>query len=57
MKKLLLLATAAFLVSGVAFSQDHEKKCAKGKSCCSKSKKSCGSDKKKCADKSEKKED
>lgn len=42
MKKLLVLATAAFLVSGVAFAQDHEKKCAKGKSCCNKSsKKSC----------------
>ncbi len=47
MKKLLLLATAAFLVSGVAFSQDHEKKCAKGKTCCNKSKKSCCKDKKK----------
>ena len=41
MKKLLVLATAAFLVSGVAFAQDHEKKCAKAKSCCNKSKKSC----------------
>jgi len=55
MKKLLLLATAAFLVSGVAFSQDHEKKCAKGKSCCSKSKKS--SCKKKCDKGDEKSEE
>lgn len=35
MKKILMLATAAFLVSGVAFAQT-EKKCAKGKECCKK---------------------
>jgi hypothetical protein len=37
MKKIFMLATAAFLVSGVAFAQDKtEKKCAKGKDCCKK---------------------
>ena len=37
MKKILMLATAAFLFSGVAFAQDKtEKKCAKGKDCCKK---------------------
>jgi hypothetical protein len=47
MKKVLLLATAAFLVSGVAFAgtdKDKKKKCAKGKSCCKKGK-SCSKDK------------
>lgn len=47
MKKVLLLATAAFLVSGVAFAgtdKDKKKKCAKGKSCCKKAK-SCSKDK------------
>ena len=45
MKKVLLLATAALLVSGVTFAQqDKKKKCAKGKSCCQK--KSCSKDKK-----------
>lgn len=43
MKKLLMLATAAFLFTGVAFAQDgakkEEKKCAKGKECCKKDKK------------------
>ena len=34
MKKIVMLAMAAFLVSGVSFAQD--KKCEKGKSCCSK---------------------
>ena len=51
MKKVLLLATAAFLVSGVAFAgtdKDKKKKCAKGKSCCSKNMKSCSKDKKSC---------
>jgi hypothetical protein len=48
MKKLLLLATAAFLVTGVAVAEKgkgkkNKKKCAKAKSCCSQSaaKKSC----------------
>lgn len=47
MKKVLLLATAAFLVSGIAFAgtdKDKKKKCAKGKSCCKKAK-SCSKDK------------
>lgn len=47
MKKVLMLATAAFLVSGVAFAgtdKDKKKKCAKGKSCCKKAK-SCDKDK------------
>ena len=34
MKKILILATAAFLVTGVSFAQD--KKCDKSKSCCKK---------------------
>jgi len=52
MKKVLLLATAALLVTGVSFA-DHgkkKKKCAKGKSCCTKSAaatKSCCKDKSK----------
>jgi hypothetical protein len=44
MKKLLVLATAAFLVTGVAFAQDGKKKeCSKDKKeCCKKGgKKSC----------------
>lgn len=39
MKKLFMLATAAFLFTGAAFAQDGNttaKKCAKGKSCCKK---------------------
>ena len=42
MKKLILLATAALLVTGVTFADNgkKEKKCKK--SCCSKSGKSCG---------------
>ena len=37
MKKVFLLATAAFLFTGFAFAhQDDGKKCAKGKDCCSK---------------------
>ena len=39
MKKVLLLATAALLVTGVTFADNgKKKKCAKGKSCCSKEK-------------------
>jgi hypothetical protein len=52
MKKLFLLATAAFLVTGVSFAnadKGKKKKCAKGKSCCSKSAKSCCKDKAKTA--------
>lgn len=39
MKKVLLLATAALLVTGVTFADNgKKKKCAKGKECCSKDK-------------------
>jgi hypothetical protein len=41
MKKVLLLATAALLVSGVTFAntdKGKKKKCAKGTSCCQKAK-------------------
>ena len=41
MKKLLMLATAAFLVSGVAFAHDHEKGKEKGKKSCTKNGKCC----------------
>ncbi len=42
MKKLFLLATAAFLVTGVSFAHPGKgKKCAKGKKCCKKSTKAC----------------
>lgn len=47
MKKLLLFATAALLVTGLAFANQDKgkkKKCAKGQSCCQKSK-SCSKDK------------
>ena len=40
MKKFFLLATAALMVTGVAFA-DHGKKCKKGGSCCKKSGKKC----------------
>ena len=51
MKKVLLLATAALLVSGVTFAQqDKKKKCAKGKSCCQKTSKSCSKDAEKTAE-------
>ena len=57
MKKVLLLATAALLVTGVTFADNGKKKktkkCAKGQSCCSKdkaktaeSKSCCSKDKK-----------
>ncbi|MEP7163470.1 MAG: hypothetical protein ABI741_02190 [Ferruginibacter sp.] len=51
MKKVFLLATAAFLFTGVSFADGGKKgkKCAKGKSCCSKSSKSCCKDKSKTA--------
>ncbi len=52
MKKVLLLATAALLITGVSFAdvnKGKKKKCAKGKSCCSKDSKtakaSCCKDK------------
>lgn len=51
MKKLFILATAAFMISGAAFAdggKNKKKKCAKGKSCCTKTAKSC------CKDKAEK---
>ncbi len=40
MKKVFLLATAALLVTGIAFADNGKKKskkCAKGKTCCTKS--------------------
>jgi len=53
MKKLFLLATAAFLITGVSFAEngkkDKKKKCAKGKSCCTKAAKSACHDKSKTA--------
>lgn len=43
MKKVFLLATAAFLITGVTFADNGKKKSKKcTKSCCSKSGKSCG---------------
>jgi len=53
MKKVFLLATAALLVTGIAFADNGKKKktkkCAKGKTCCTKSTasvtKSCCKDK------------
>lgn len=47
MKKLLMFATAALLVSGVAFAstdKGKKKKCAKGKSCCKKGGTPCKKD-------------
>jgi hypothetical protein len=41
MKKIIMLATVAFLVSGVAFAHDGDKKCGKGKKCCKKEAKAC----------------
>ena len=52
MKKVFLLATAALLVTGIAFADNGKKKskkCAKGSACCNKSAasgKSCCKDKK-----------
>ncbi len=52
MKKVFLLATAAMMVTGIAFAggdKGKKKKCAKGKTCCSKDasaeKKACCKDK------------
>lgn len=49
MKKVFLLATAALMVTGIAFADNgkkkNKKKCAKGKSCCTKTAKSCCKDK------------
>jgi hypothetical protein len=50
MKKVLMLAAAAFMFSGIAFAntdKGKKKKCAKAKSCCNKeAKSSCNKDKK-----------
>ncbi len=48
MKKVLLLATAAMLITGLSFADNgkRKKKCAKGKACCSQTSKSCCKDKK-----------
>jgi hypothetical protein len=55
MKKLLMIATAAFLVSGVAFAQDtnKDKKDCK-KECCKKGKDCSKENKDKCCDKDKK---
>ncbi|MEJ7589748.1 MAG: hypothetical protein WKI04_19525 [Ferruginibacter sp.] len=46
MNKILLFATAAFLVTGVSFADTGKKKNkSKGKTCCSKDKKSCEKEK------------
>lgn len=47
MKKLILLASMAFLITGTSFADNgkKKKKCAKGKSCCTKTTKSCCKDK------------
>lgn len=45
MKKVLLFAAAALLVTGVTFADNGKKKKECKKSCCSKSGKSCGKDK------------
>lgn len=50
MKKVLILSTAALLITGVSFGHDHsKKKCAKGKSSCCKNGMSCSKDKEKTA--------
>lgn len=52
MKKVLMLATAALFITGVAFAdkgKKKKKKCAKGQSCCTKTAKSCCKDKTKTA--------
>lgn len=54
MKKVFLLATAALLVTGIAFADNGKKKskkCAKGKSCCTKSSASASATKSCCKDK------
>ncbi len=52
MKKLFMLATAAFLFTGAAFAHDG-KECEKGKGCCKKE----GTAKKECCKKGEKAKD
>ena len=47
MKKILILSTAALLVTGISFGHDHGKKKAKGKSGCCKNGASCSKDKEK----------
>jgi hypothetical protein len=59
MKKILVLATAAFLFTGVAFAQtkDKDQKKTEGKSCCKKDangKESCKKDGKDCCSKDKK---
>ena len=50
MKKVILLATAALLFTGISFADGgKKKKCAKGKSCCNGATKSCCKDKTKTA--------
>lgn len=47
MKKIIVIATAVFLVTGMAFAHEGDKKCAKGKEGCCKDKKECKMDMKK----------
>ncbi|MEO6489584.1 MAG: hypothetical protein ABIO04_06560 [Ferruginibacter sp.] len=50
MKKLLILATAGLLVSGISMAEYHKgKKKSKGAKCCKKSSKCCSKDKAKTA--------
>lgn len=57
MKRLILLMTAFFLISGVSyadFGKGKKKKCAKGKTCCAKKSETAsadGAEKKSCGDK------
>ncbi len=53
MKKILTLATAAFLFTGVAFAHGDDKKCSKGDKCCKKGDKK---EAKCCKDKAKKKD-
>lgn len=48
MKKIIVIATAVFLVTGMAFAHEGDKKCAKGKEGCCKDKKECKMDMKNC---------
>jgi hypothetical protein len=52
MKRILILATAAFLVSGFSlaeYNKGKKKKCSNGSGCCKKSSKCCKKDKAKTA--------
>ena len=49
MKKILILSTAALLITGISFGKDHGKKKSKGKSSCCKHGTSCSKDMEKTA--------